>query len=416
VVEERIRVSRLDRNGEAQPFYVGTDPDMYTTDDRGIYRVHGLPTGRYLVSAGYLAQEGSFSYQTPPIFYPQTFYPNVTDKAQAKVIEVTEGSEFTGIDIVLAERKRSYDIYGRVVNADTGEPVAGVELAYGVATVEGKVGASYVWSSQPSDSTGRFRLTNVAPGRYIVIVHTNANNDFLSEPKMCDVTGADLHDIEVSVRPGGSISGVASVEGTNDPSALALLKQIEITCNNLTPSELNLPRGSASKINPDGSFQIRAIQPGKVDLFVSALRKSLGLTLSRIEWNGAPNRGGFEVAAGEQITGVRLIFNYGTLTLCGRFKIAGSAPAGIRWYILAARPEQPPQDLELRAEVDARGEFCFEHLTLGDYDLKLLPSKLEGLDLQMMRALISFNERIVVTGNNMPITVNLDLSRKENQK
>ncbi|MCI0524649.1 MAG: carboxypeptidase-like regulatory domain-containing protein [Acidobacteria bacterium] len=130
VVEERIRVYRVDSASEARPVYVGTTPDMYVTDDRGVYRIFGLPLGRYLVSAGYLAREGPLIYPTPRFFYPQTFHPNVTDRAQAKVIEVTEGSESTGIDIILAEHKRSYDIYGRVVNADTGEPVAGVALSY----------------------------------------------------------------------------------------------------------------------------------------------------------------------------------------------------------------------------------------------------------------------------------------------
>jgi len=418
VAGERMRVNRLGRNGEARPVYVGTNPDMYTTDDRGVYRIFGLPPGRYLVSAGYLAQEGQFNFPTPRFFYPQTFHPNVTDKARAKIIEVTEGSESTGVDIVLAERKRSYDIYGRVVNDDTGEPVAGVALSYGVASVEGKSVASHGESSEPSESTGRFRLTNVAPGRYAVFVHTAAANDFLSEPTICEVGDNDLYGVVIRVRQGGAISGVALVEGTNDPSALAGLKQIRIYCNNSAPGQWNLPRGpDGSNVNPDGSFHLRAIQPGKVWLRVTQFFEARGLTLSRIEWNGAPHRGGFDVAAGEQITGVRLIFAYGSLTLRGQLKIAGgSAPAAMRWYVLANRPDQPPQDLQLRAEVDAQGEFTLEHLSPGDYELSLLPSKVEGLDLQMMNALISFKERIVVTGNNPPITLQFDLGRKENEK
>lgn len=136
VVEERMRVNRLTSGGEAQPFYVGNDPDMFMTDDRGIYPIHGLPPGRYIVSAGYLAREGSIGYSTPRFFYPQTFYPNVTDEARAKVFELTEGAEFTGVDIVLADRKRSYDVYGRVVDADTGEPVPGVSIKKRVLVTE----------------------------------------------------------------------------------------------------------------------------------------------------------------------------------------------------------------------------------------------------------------------------------------
>jgi len=62
------------------------------TDDRGVYRANGLPEGRYLVSVGYDVNN-------------QVFYPGVTRESEAKVIEVSEESEVTDIDITLPNRK-----------------------------------------------------------------------------------------------------------------------------------------------------------------------------------------------------------------------------------------------------------------------------------------------------------------------
>src|SRR6266850_8041460 len=53
-VEERVTLQRVDQNGNPDrgglplPF----NTQMYQTDDRGIYRIYGLPAGRYKVSVG----------------------------------------------------------------------------------------------------------------------------------------------------------------------------------------------------------------------------------------------------------------------------------------------------------------------------------------------------------------------------
>ncbi len=69
------------------------------TDDRGIYRLFGVPPGRYLVVViqllddGIVRGGGSFGYAI--------FYPNTTDPDKAKVIEVSAGEEKTEINITV---------------------------------------------------------------------------------------------------------------------------------------------------------------------------------------------------------------------------------------------------------------------------------------------------------------------------
>jgi len=58
---------------------------MMRTDDRGVYRIYGLPAGRYILSAS--SEE---PYGRAKRNYPRTFYPDATDQKQAKIIEVKE--------------------------------------------------------------------------------------------------------------------------------------------------------------------------------------------------------------------------------------------------------------------------------------------------------------------------------------
>ena len=57
LVEQLVNLTRFDERG--QPIRT-RDFSQYSglTDDRGLYRIYGLPAGRYLVSAGFAQREG----------------------------------------------------------------------------------------------------------------------------------------------------------------------------------------------------------------------------------------------------------------------------------------------------------------------------------------------------------------------
>src|SRR5215813_5982200 len=96
------------------------------TDDRGVYRVFGLPAGKYKVYVG----ESDSGRRSSREYYNQTFYPSVSDAAKATVIEVTEGSEADHIDIVLGRPVGTFRVTGRLVDGETGRPIP--NIMYGV--------------------------------------------------------------------------------------------------------------------------------------------------------------------------------------------------------------------------------------------------------------------------------------------
>jgi hypothetical protein len=131
-------------------------------------------------------------------------------------------------------------------------------------------------------------------------------------------------------------------------------------------------------------------------------------------------RDGIEIEAGQHLTGVRLVLAYGTFKLRGELKIVGgAAPDGLRFRVNASRVDQPAQGPS-PADVDARGQFLFENLLPGEYEVRAFPSSNPtsgGLDPQIMRLIFLLRERVVVTGDNtQPVVLVLDLSRKEGNR
>src|SRR5262249_61173001 len=78
VIAERISLAIVGANGQVQPFN-GSARSGYETDDRGVYRIYGLPAGPCLVSAG----GGDRPGVSRRIRYPLTYYPDAVEQAQA---------------------------------------------------------------------------------------------------------------------------------------------------------------------------------------------------------------------------------------------------------------------------------------------------------------------------------------------
>src|ERR1044072_8050281 len=93
---------------------------MYQTDDRGVYRIYGLAGGRYKVSVGADASDGIIRGGR----YQRTFYPDVSDQSKGAIVELKEGGEANNVDIKVGRATQTYAASGRVIDAETGVPIA----------------------------------------------------------------------------------------------------------------------------------------------------------------------------------------------------------------------------------------------------------------------------------------------------
>jgi hypothetical protein len=137
------------------------------TNDRGEFRLSGVQPGvHYVVAQPPPAMIPVIGGTTPPqssSTYVATFYPGLTDASAASPVSVVNGKTANGIEFSLFSVP-AYQVSGIVVDA-AGRPVDGA-----IVRLPSRMpfGPPFL-SSAPSESNGRFRITNVPAGTYAVM-------------------------------------------------------------------------------------------------------------------------------------------------------------------------------------------------------------------------------------------------------
>jgi protocatechuate 3,4-dioxygenase beta subunit len=408
LIETRIDLSKLDEQGRPTGYYFN-DYQMLLTDDRGIYRIYGLPAGRYRVSVGFAPNSNALRIGTGSGYYQRTFHPDTMDEAKATILELSEGDEANNIDISLGRPMKSYSAKGRIID-EAGKPVPNMQYGYGTIMTVGQGSAlgSMGATSNVTNSRGEFLLEGIMPGRYAAFALKGDESDNYTEPTIFEVSDANVTGIEVRMKRGASISGIAVLEGTNDPKVLALLQNTFINAQ-LVPRGLDPWRTNRPKIAADGSFRISGLRPGKVQLSIQTNEKNI--TLSRIEVNGAAVKDGIEMKEGEPVTGVRLVLVYGSGVIRGQLKVEnGPPPETARFMVSLRRADGEDTTPVIKsAQIDARGRFVMEGVPTGEYDISLAAMNLgPGVGLRQLRQKVS-----VANGADSQVTFVLDLGAKK---
>ena len=423
LVGQSVELARLNEQGKPESIFLGPNGSLYGADDRGIYRVYGLAAGRYLVSVGFEQRPNSITMTMQRTFYPKTYYPNVTSEAQAKIIEVAEGKEVTGVDITVGGLKKNFDVAGRVVYVETGQPMPNVEVHYGSINEKTKTVGAWASNGEQTNSAGEFRLQNILPGKYGTFAGTwKLKDGSYSETVPFEIADADVTGIEIKLRRGSSISGVAVVEGVGDPAVLAKLSLLKLSYSVISQEAVAPGQNDSANIAPNGSFLLTGIQPGKVriNLFrdsMSPNAPSRGFSLLGVERGGAMQNDGIDVGAGEQVGNVRVLLGYGNSVIRGQVQVLGGIlPAGIR---LTARVRRVSSGRNLDSVgIDPRGQFRIESLPPGDYEVFLIATSSAeepptGFD-ELLKRLTDIKQRITLADNSeTQVTLTVDLSRKE---
>jgi hypothetical protein len=396
VIAERINLSIVNEAGQVQPLNSGMRAGGFETDDRGIYRIYGLPAGRYIVSAGMDAGgRGPGPGPGRRIRYPKTFYPEAQDQSQAEPVEVASGAVTENINIRMGAPLKAYAVLGRAVDAETGEPVAGVPISV-MSNRRGPAPAGN--NNGVSNPEGEFRITGLLPGKYSLTVRTNnvsaddaggitvLGSEFYSEPAAFEIGSEDGTGVEIKVHRGASIMGVVVIEGVNDPATLSRLAQMLVSANSRAAGgQQQRPRdpgagggsgrSSMSSIAANGGFRLSGLSPGNVRLNINGggFGGPSEFKMLRIERNGAPLNGDLPIAAGESIAGVRIVLGLANGVITGRVIVAGGTlPAGMRLSV-TARPLNSTGGTNngANARVESTGEFRIENLLPGSYEVRV---------------------------------------------
>lgn len=132
------------------------------TDERGRYRIFGLPPGSYLIVASLTATEPTSDRRSVVGFAP-VYYPAAVRIESAQTVQVELGDAITGVDLTFAASATAR-VSGQALNA-AGDPLSG-RVSLAVSTRSGSVVPEPRFARVEPD--GSFELADVPPGDYVL--------------------------------------------------------------------------------------------------------------------------------------------------------------------------------------------------------------------------------------------------------
>jgi hypothetical protein len=355
VIEERVDLFDAEPPPSQTEEKIGYFRLHGETDDRGIYRILGVAPGRYKVAVG--NDGGNLRWRSVARRYRRVFFSGVTDPRRATVIEVSEGSETSHVDITLDGPIRTFAASGVVLDEQTNQPAPNMQCWISEQRRE------FIPLEVISNSQGRFQIDSLLPGDYQVRAEPQEGDNVRSSPVSFHIADRDIDGLVIKTGKGATIAGVVVLENNKDPLVIDELRQLRVGTWTLTGAN-SQPVWHSSAINPDYGFSIKGLGAGSALLDLDHAKE--GFSLARIEYPSATSTDRIPVNADEQITGVRLIVRYGTATINGTVKIVnGQLPGDSRLYVRVK--EINALDRLSRVEVDDRGHFTIRNLAAGTY-------------------------------------------------
>jgi len=354
-------------------------PEMQT-DDRGVYRIFGLPSGTYLVVA-----RGNSAYNYQPSANEgeaPTYYPSSTRDTAAPVT-VRAGTEVTGIDIRY-RGERGHAISGTVQVSASSQ----FSVSLMLAATELLEGSSF--TNAFSVNRG-FAFYGVADGEYIVTAtrYGNEGSSLAIGRVRVKVKGQDVMGLEIPVAPLGVIDGIAKLELLRDPSQKAkceatrpaLLEEVLIISRRdekddkePLPRNSRLPKHTAP--TSTGEFALANLEPGRYHIETQLPAETWyvrSLTLPAANATSPPIAAahtGIAIKSGGHIT-VNLTLTEGAASLSGRVTPATTGarlPDHLRVFLVPAEKESADDALRFfEGAAQSDGAFAINHIAPGRY-------------------------------------------------
>lgn len=402
VIEQQIglyAVENLEKRSGDQPMW---SERFVQTDDRGIYRIFGLTPGRYKVAAG-RTDDNAFNFNTPErANYRQVFHPDATDHTKATVIEVSEGSEASNVDIALGRAMQIFSAGGVAID-DKGMPVPNLRLE-----VQRRIGQriEFVNAFAASNSRGEFLIEGLIPGKYAISISDQTGGDMHAEPLSFDIADHDIGGLTVKLSKGASLTGFVVLDNENK-SLFSKLSEVQLRTVAMATSGVG--NFATSPIGPDGSFRLAGLPGGTINLMLGSMMNPVakGFTIARVERDGIVTPSSrVEIKDGEQLTGVRVIVSYGTAIVRGMVKLEnGSLPEGARILLRLAKPGETLPNFRPLTLADERGHFLIDGMPAGTYELlALIPGT------SSVQARTAKREVTLLDGQVTELTITIDMA------
>ena len=394
------------RDGDGQPVEGVSQPRERQTDDRGIYRIYGLPQGTYVVSAG---GPGQFYSGIPgPYDADAATYAPSSTRDTALEIGVRSGEEAMGVNIQY-RGEAGHAISGTVTGLLQNQPAMSTAF-YGASVILTAVQSrtTLMFASASSYSGYTFEFYGIPDGEYELTAQRSlpSGEATAAEPRRINVRGADVTGIALALVPLSSIAGQVIVERHPELNcakrrATALRETLitarrdakpetksaenpkeKIGANAENKLPINLSNTSAEGLPGEkGEFALRGLRSGSYRIeshlpgsgwFVRSIM--IGSPPSNATATKRPDtnipRDGIILKSGERVSGLTVTITEGAASFRGRVIVAEgqSLPPNLRVYLVPAEKEGVADVLrffETRADPD--GSFALGNIAPGHY-------------------------------------------------
>jgi hypothetical protein len=429
-----LTVQAVDRKRSSlrpESLFAESQPGVVQTDDRGMYRIFGLPPGTYVVSARSPSREevravtaaelqwadkivsGAASPggaapvaagapgAAPASAFAPVYYPGTPVAADAATITIGAGEERLGVDFALVLVPTA-QVRGRLMDAE-GRPQPNTTITARPVQPPGSdmlgMLESAFGSSTRTVADGSFAMNGLRPGRYTLEgrITPRTGNEPQAPPTPpavgavthwvkdeINVAGVDITDLTLVLKAGMTFSGRVVYEGTTlaPPANLAALS-FRLSPADGTSIAAMLAVESRITVTSDGTFSATGLAPGRYrfvaqpgflgGLAPSAVANASGWVVKSAMAGGRDIADAvLEVKAGENVSGVVVTFTDQPTELSGRvFDQAGRVTADFPIVIVATDRTTWVRDSRrvqvVRPATD--GRFVAAGLPAGEYYL-----------------------------------------------
>jgi protocatechuate 3,4-dioxygenase beta subunit len=385
LIGEEVSLSPVDPSKSNAPSMLA-DRRMYFTDDRGIYRIYGLQPGRYTVSVGADSNPFSAMFNRKPKRV-KTYYPGVTESARARPVDLSAGSEASGIDIKLESGDKGFTVRGRVIDSKTGKPISNAMVAYAptkqdtAAKRKGKddddddeSDFGNAGSITSTNANGEFRFDSIPPGKYKADVESlgglTGGTEFFGDPVSFEVH-SDVDKLEIKVNSGASINGVVIVENAESADALEMFP-IALMAS-VTNSQSNSNSMGLGRVAADGSFRIGGLRAGRATISAAPI----GLqkySIVRLEYNGLEQPEGIDIQSNQQLVGLRVIVAPSNCSVRVHITIDGNPGRKPASVVVFAKPVNNETSTvgDAHGVITESGDLIIENLPAGELEISAM--------------------------------------------
>ena len=270
-VQALVKAFRVSAAPDAPPVTQDLAPiQTAITDDLGQFRLHSLLPGEYYISAvdsgmpeiNDTRLTGEWGYEladAPRPEYPPTYYPGENNVLQASKV-VVRSSDEVRIEFRL-RRGDMYAVSGRVLDA-SGYPLQGASVSISPEDLAAEFSSPRYGGE--TDSSGRFKITGVAPGNYAVQASKVEDDKQRMAELSISVSGGDLTGLGLVLLPPVKVAGRIAFEG----SASLTSERGMVWLSSIVEGGHSF---GAGEIKKDNAFVVDNLLPGRYAISVTAL-------------------------------------------------------------------------------------------------------------------------------------------------